>query len=69
MKRTVDPEQDRLYAEMYAASAILKAFPKGNMGLTPDSVKASPEYQAAKRNYEQAFAKVQAYNSATIARK
>lgn len=46
-----------------AASAALKAFPKGPMGLTPDAVKALPEYQAAKREYAVAFAALRAANA------
>lgn len=38
-----------------AAGAALKAFPKGSMGLTPDAVKASPEYKAAKAEFDAAF--------------
>lgn len=57
-----DTTKDKLWEEMMRASKALKGFPKGPMGMPPDSVKASPEYQVAKRNYEQAFARVRAYN-------
>ena len=46
-----------------AASAALKTFAKGAMGLTPDAIKASPEYQAAKREYVAAFAALRLRNS------
>lgn len=53
---------DTLEAEVKAASAALKEFPRGTMGLTPDDVKASPEWRAAKTRYELAFARLRAWN-------
>jgi hypothetical protein len=44
-------------------SKELKKFPKGPTGMTPDATKATPEWQAAKRNYDQAFQSLQNYNS------
>jgi len=52
-----------LYAEMYKASKALKAFPRGPMGMTPDAVKFSPEYRAAKAAYQKAFEAVRSFNS------
>jgi len=48
------------FAKIYAklnkavddASAKLKKFPKGNMGMTPDKVKSDPKYKKAKAEYE-----------------
>jgi hypothetical protein len=54
-----DPIQDRVDA----ASTALKTFAKGAMGLTPDAIKASSEYQAAKREYAAAFAALRLRNS------
>lgn len=51
-------------AEVNAASAALKAFPKGPTGITPDAVKCSPEYQTAKRRYQVAFAALRSSNAA-----
>lgn len=56
--------RDSLYEAMFAASKKLKAIAGGGtMGLTPDSVKASPEYKQAKAEYSAAFARVRAFNS------
>lgn len=43
-----------LEAKASAANEVLQQFPKGAMGLTPDHVRASPEFQAASRAYETA---------------
>jgi hypothetical protein len=49
-KRTIETYQN--IADKY--SAILQSFPRGDMGLTPDAVKFSPEFQAAKQAYDRA---------------
>lgn len=41
----------------------LEAFPKGAMGLTPDDVKNSPEWQTAKRNFDIAFEEMRRVNA------
>lgn len=46
-----------------AASEALQAFPKGPMGLTPDEVKFSPPYQAARDRYERAAKALRDFNS------
>jgi hypothetical protein len=51
MTATIQAAKDQLWNEMMEASKALRAFPKGNMGLTPDAVKFSHEYQAAIRTY------------------
>jgi hypothetical protein len=53
----------KLEEEVDRTSKELKKFPKGPTGMTPDDVKATPEWQAAKRNYGQAFAKLREFNS------
>ena len=58
--------QDQLYAEMKLAGAALKRFPRLANGLTPDSVKFSPEYRAAKAACDRAFEAVRAFNSRHI---
>lgn len=48
------------------AGERLRAIPgvgSGPMGLTPDSVKASPEYQKAKAEADKAFAELRAFNT------
>ncbi len=54
--------ENTLEAEVAAASAALRDFPRGSMGLTPDAVKASPEWRAAKTRYELAFARLRSWN-------
>lgn len=65
----VDFEKDkaegkRIDAEVDRLSAILKKFPKGPMGLTPDSVKATSEYRKAKGEFDRAFKAMQNFNRA-----
>lgn len=54
--------QTNLYAEMREASKRLHAFPRLANGMHADSVKQSPEYKSAKREYETAFRVLQSYN-------
>lgn len=59
-------QADKLHAEMTAASRALNnfvdQFPKGPMNLTPDHVRAMPEYRVVKNAYERAFSAVRAFN-------
>jgi hypothetical protein len=59
----VSEEKKKLEEDVDRFSKALKQFPKGPTGLTPDDVRATPEWQAAKRNYSQAFAKLREFNS------
>jgi len=43
-------------------SAALQEFPRGPLGLTPDDVKASPEWQTAYRNFNVAFQALRNFN-------
>jgi hypothetical protein len=56
--------RDQLEADLTRAGVPLKAFPTGTgpMGLTADDVKFSPEYRAAKKVYDAAFARLRAFN-------
>ncbi len=55
--------KDELDNKAKAASAALQGFPKGgSMGLTPDHVKNSPEFQRAKAEYASAEARYKAHN-------
>lgn len=57
--------RDALDAEVKAASARLKevAGPERTpMGITPDSVKATPEWKAARRAFDNAFARSRTFN-------
>ena len=44
------------------SSEKLKKFPKGNMGLVPDSVKKDPKYRKAKSESEKIFKMIQQHN-------
>ena len=47
--------RDALEAELKSASDRLRMFPRAPNGLTPDAVKATAEYRAAKERYTVAF--------------
>lgn len=55
--------RDILYSELERLSAALNQFPRMANGLTPGSVKASPEYRAAKRDYDATFQRLREFNS------
>lgn len=61
-------ERDRLEADVKAADHVLAAFPRGAMGLTPDAVKVTPEYQAARRTFQDRFARLQKFNTTFVRR-
>lgn len=57
--------KEALYAKNDKASEELQAFDKlgkSEMGMTPDYVKAMPEWKAAKRAYDVSFAELRAFN-------
>lgn len=60
----IEATKDEIEQEVAAASAALKAFPKGPTGMTPDNVKFSPEYRAAKERYQRAFEALRTINAA-----
>lgn len=55
--------QNRLNEEVTRLGVALNSFPKDTMGLTPDAVKASPEYRSAKSAYNEAFHQLINFNS------
>lgn len=55
--------QDALNEACTVAGKPLDSFPCGATGLTPDDVKASPEYKAAKASCENAFQRLRAFNT------
>lgn len=58
-------QHDAIEAEANAASLHLKAVSgaeKGPMGLTPDHIKATPEWKAAHSTYYAATRKLQTFN-------
>lgn len=55
--------RDELEAEVAKHQKALKGYPKGEMGLTPDEIKNSPEYKAHKQNFNNAFEKLRTFNA------
>jgi hypothetical protein len=55
-------KQDQLDAECKAMGLKLEQYPRGPMGLTPDKIKASPEWRRDQANFEIAFKALQTYN-------
>lgn len=58
--------RDAIEAEVVSASAKLNAFPKGPFGMTPENVKFTDEFRAAKTAYDRAFAKFRKFNAAFV---
>ncbi len=56
-------QYDALQAELKEAGKPLGAYPKGPMGLTPDHIKQSREWQDARRKFDAVFARVRAFNA------
>lgn len=56
-------QAEALNTEYLAAGSRLEAFPTGPMGLTPDDVKRTPEFQQAKRQYEVVFQRLRTFNA------
>jgi len=61
--------RDQLEAEVKATEVPLKALSGGGrLNLTPDHVRQTPEWQAAKRQADAAFAALQAFNTVFVRR-
>lgn len=65
MKTVKTPETDAERA-VREAGDVLGAFPRLPNGLTPDHVKFSPEYRAAKSRFDRAFHALRLANAARI---
>ena len=61
-----DAEPNPYEAEVARLSKQLQTFPRGATGLTPDDVKASPEFKAVKTAYAKAFEKLRQWNAEKI---
>jgi len=55
--------QADLEASLRAMADLLQTFPRGSMGITPDDVKRSPAYRAAKTGYDVSFARLRNFNA------
>lgn len=57
--------KESLYAKNDKAAEVLKTFDsfgKSAMGMTPDHVKAMPEWQEAKRTFDTSFSELRNFN-------
>lgn len=59
-------KQDQLEAESTRTGRVMDSFPKGPMNLTPDSVRASPEWKAAKAASDKAFQDYRNFNGMMV---
>lgn len=58
--------RDAIQADLSRHSAVLRAFPTGPMGLTPDAVKATREWRDAKAACDIAFGRLREFNGRFI---
>jgi hypothetical protein len=64
MNSIIEQVRTQLWNDASAAGKNLTSISGGGpMGLTPDSVKASPEYRIAKADYERAASVLRAFNA------
>lgn len=55
--------KQKLNEEVDRYSKILNSFEKGNIGLTPDHIKESPEYKEADKAFKIAFSNLRDFNA------
>jgi hypothetical protein len=53
---------------VHETGAVLKAYPRNAMGLVPESVRITPEYQAQRKAYQAAFSELQSFNQVYVVR-
>jgi hypothetical protein len=58
----MEQAREMLWQEYKAAGDAMQVFPKLPNGLTPDAVKATAEWQQAKRKCDAAFAALREFN-------
>ena len=56
-------KRDDVQITVDTLSESLQKFPKGEMGLTPDTVKNSPEFKEVKSNFNKQFSSLRKLNS------
>lgn len=54
--------KSQLEAENSIWSKKLSSFPKGPMGLTPDTIKITPEWKEAKENFDKSWKYLRDFN-------
>ena len=59
-------KQQELENATEEASKIMKAFPRGNIGLVADAVKNTMEYKLAKRNFDVSFQALRSFNAVFV---
>ena len=59
-------KQDQLEAESTRTGKIMDSFPRGPMNLTPDSVRATSEWKAAKSASDRAFQAYRNFNGMMV---
>jgi len=64
MANRIEAARQILRTDVDRTSAALQVFPRNAMGITPDSVKVSPEFKTAKAAFDRAFAQLRNFNSA-----
>jgi hypothetical protein len=62
MYEELKKKRDEINTKAMAHSAALRKFPKGEMGLTADEVKSSPEYKEHRKGYDAAHSKLREIN-------
>jgi len=59
-------KQDQLAAESTRTGRVMDSFPKGSFNLTPDHVRATPEWKAAKAASDNAFQAYRNFNGMMV---
>lgn len=61
--KATQAELERAVADASGRLTDIQGVGSGAMGLTPDAVKAAPEYRAARAAYDRAFRQLQQFNA------
>jgi hypothetical protein len=57
---------DKFDAECIEHGKVMNSFPKGPMNLTPDHIRNTPEYQAARKAYDRSFSLLREVNAMLV---
>lgn len=58
--------RDDLEAQVRKTGALLRSFPRDNMGLVSDTTRTNEEYQKAKAAFDSAFARLRTFNASFV---